>query len=335
LVLRSIGNENPLIRILCYNGKQASCNDILFSRSSKITVWLSWAEVGLFYFAGSSLVILFFPENQILVRVLALFSLLSMPYFIYSLWYQAFIFKKWCILCCLVQLILFLEFLAFTPYRFESIRSIRLIDLYDLTRCFIIPIAFWAFLKPFLLRSNELKSIRNTLSRLKNNDQLFRTALSEQRFYSLPEETYSIILGNSRPSNIITVVSNPYCNPCSKAHEALDNCLRTRSDLQLRIIFTNSGKNNEINRHLIALTKKQDGNLIKTALNDWFKQNTKNYKSWSKKYPLEFDAEQCESELEQQINWCKSVNVRFTPLVIINGHELPENYQIEDLKYLI
>ena len=334
IVYQGIQKDSKLVKTLCLSGKNGDCNAIINSEASKIFSWLSWGEVGLLYFSGIFLVSLFCNATPGITQALAVFSALCLPYVIYSISYQAFIAKKWCIMCSAIMAVLTLEFLLLYGQIANPAIALTRSGWYQLALCLVAPAAVWSMIKPWLVSAAELLAAKKTLAKFKNNDALFKKVLSEQPSYDLPNPDYSIVLGNPASKNIITIVSNPYCNPCSEAHKTIDQWLSVTDDLQVRVILTKS-PNDQTVRHLVALNNKGDAKLIKHALNDWYKQRKKDYPAWAKKYPANLDSADCDHVLQQQSDWCASADVRFTPLVIVNGHQLPENYLIEDLKYLI
>ncbi|WP_410221658.1 cysteine peptidase family C39 domain-containing protein [Pedobacter sp.] len=62
LLAHSIDANNPFVRNLCGLGSKNNCNAILKSDAAKINEWLSWSEVGFFYFMGSFLALYFNPS---------------------------------------------------------------------------------------------------------------------------------------------------------------------------------------------------------------------------------------------------------------------------------
>jgi len=40
-------------------------------------------------------------------------------------------------------------------------------------------------------------------------------------------------------------------------------------------------------------------------------------------------------KIEDMNEWCKEIDIRFTPTFFINGYQLPEIYNIRDIKYLL
>jgi protein-disulfide isomerase len=134
------------------------------------------------------------------------------------------------------------------------------------------------------------------------------------------------------------MVSNPFCAPCAKTHELLDNWLKQRDDIKLKIIFSTANHDNDqktkVAKHVAALTLLKDAQLVENALNDWYKQNSKNYDAWAAKYPANFN-EEVNNATQKQKTWCDMAEIAFTPTILVNGHKLPEPYRLDDIKYLL
>lgn len=337
LVMQSLQADSPWVKRFCVQGKYADCEDILSSKAALIAPGFTWAEAGLLYFTAGTLALLLQPGTAAVLQALAFLSLLCLPYVVYSISYQAFTAKKWCVLCTAVQILLAADFVVLLRYISWPLHPWPLHQAYGFALALLTPPAVWMLIKPLVLKAHELITARKTLLRFKGNEQLFHQALAEQPSYALPQPDCAIVLGNPQSDKIITVVSNPYCNPCAKTHKALDEWLAYTDDLQVRLILTSSVNDSEANRHLIALTKTHDHAITRQALSDWYRQRTKNYAAWARKYPVEKSVmhEEVSRVLQQQNTWCQNANVPFTPLVIVNGHQLPDAYLVEDLKYLI
>lgn len=343
LLIQSIDQNNPLIQKLCGGGGKTNCNAILSSKAATVFKGLSWSEVGFFYFSGTWLALLFGGSSPSLLLALAVLNIISLPYTFYSIYYQAKIAKQWCKLCCAVQALLWLEFfcfISFSPGLFnaQNLTLFTLSDALTLFTSFAVPIAFWLLLKPLFLKVQQLKPFKNQLRGLKYNKEFFDSLLQAQPKYALPDEDWSIILGNVEAENIITMVSNPYCPPCAKTHQILDEWLNKRNDLQVRLVFTANNLDTDIKtpvtRHLMALNTQPDKSTVKEALHDWYGQKQKNYPDWAKVYPVQLDEDQY-YKIDKQKAWCEMAEIKATPTFLINGYRLPEAYQLTDIKYLL
>jgi len=338
LLIQSIDTNNPLVQKLCGGDDNRDCNAILSSKAAKITNGLSWSEVGFFYFAGTWLVLLFNSGSTPIIQVLALLNIISLPYTFYSIYYQWRIAKQWCIFCCAVQAILWLEFFALAPYLFSGIQIPNLPELTNLIGGLATPVLVWMFIKPFLLKAQQIDPLTKQLNKFKYNTELFEKMLNDEVKYTLPPEEHSLIIGNREAEHIITMVSNPYCQPCAKTHKALDEWLETRKDIKLQIVFATANderdKRTEIAGHLMAMQNGQNDISLKKALNDWYAQKHKNYSAWVKDYPIEKSVD-IPKLLETQKQWCSMAEIKSTPTLLLNGRKLPKTYQPEDLKYFI
>lgn len=336
LLIHSVDDHNPFIQRLCTGGRGSNCNSILSSKAAKITSFLSWSEVGFFYFTGSLLSFLF--EGNNVIPSLAVINLLCLPYTIYSIWYQFFVVKQWCPLCCTVQALLWLEFLILSPYLYSDIFFLSSLTTI-LVIGFSLPVLSWSLLKPWIMKSRETQSIKQQLKRFKYNIELFRKLLLDQPRQEVPDAANSVMLGNPDAEKVITVVSNPYCQPCSKAHIALEQCLDGRQDVKLQIVFSTSNEEKDrttkVVAHIMTLFKQHDMNRAKKALDDWYSQKQKDYEGWAKTYPIGVEAEEVKNSLAIQKEWCKKAEVRGTPTIFINGYRLPDLYLPEDVRYFI
>lgn len=338
LLIQSIDTNNPLVQKLCGGDNKNNCNAILSSKAAKISEELSWSEIGVFYFTGTWLVLLLGSSYTNIIQALAILNIISLPYTVYSINYQWRIAKQWCRLCCTIQALLWMEFFVFLPYLLKNVQASNIREWGILLIGMALPVLAWIFIKPYLLLSKQIQPLKVQLRKFKYNAALFNKLLSEEVKYRLPDDDQSIILGNREAEHIITMVSNPYCQPCSKAHKALDEWLLSRNNIKLQIIFSNQTNENDplakIGPHLMALQANRDDISLKQALNDWYGQKQKNYNEWAKHHPVINNVSSKEA-LQTQREWCNITETKSTPAIFINGRKLPGNYQAEDIKYFI
>jgi len=334
LLLHSINANHPLIRPLCGTGTKSDCNTILQSKEAKITPWLSWAEAGFFYFSSSLLVLLLFP---VFAPVLFWINIVALPFTIYSINYQ-YRFKKWCILCISTQVLLMMEcvIFSFMPGTFSWDLSQHLILLYPVVFCFISPVLIWGLAKTIIRESTLVKPLRQELNTFRYNSEIFSLVLMNQNHYAAGNELKPVVLGNPKAQTLITVISNPFCRPCGEAHMFIDEWLKQRNDIQVKIILLVNTKSPDVRiaRHMIALSLLKDRETVAAALKDWYAHKHKSYKSWAEKYPVVITKAARTACIKQQ-GWARTSEINFTPAILVNGYLLPEPYRLEDLKYLI
>ncbi|QPH41240.1 cysteine peptidase family C39 domain-containing protein [Pedobacter endophyticus] len=335
LLMQSINSNNPFIQNLCTFGKKNNCNAILKSDAAKVTSWLSWSEVGFFYFSGSLLLLLVQPASIIL---LAWLNVLALPYIIYSIGYQYRV-KNWCILCCTVQGMLALEFLIATSFDIFtlSLSSLLLSVLYLLPLTFLIPIIAWGFLKQILNNKVEIEGLKFQLNSFKYNKDLFNQALYNQPRYAIPDNIKPIFFGNNEGKDIITIVSDPFCSPCHQTHAIAKAWASEDENIKIKMLFhvaeDKSDPGAEVANYILSLNEK-DSILAQNALEDWYSGQIKNFKLLNEKYPASA-TDQSIAVGKMQKDWCKLADITYTPTVFINGYKIPVPYKIDDLRNLL
>jgi uncharacterized membrane protein len=335
LLMQNIDAENPLIKRLC-NNKSGNCNAVLSSKASKISNEFSWSEAGFFYFSGTWLVLLFNSNNHSLLQLLAILNVASLPYTFYSIYHQGVVIKQWCVFCCTIQAILWLEFFSFLPFLLEPIHLADRNLWGTFMTTMALPVLIWIFVKPYIQKLKQIPTLTRELEDFRYNSSVFKNIINQEPRYALLSDEDSIILGNKASDQIITFVSNPYCQPCSIAHKTIDNWLASRNDLKLQIIFTIHEEDPEarIPGHFFSLQRSQDDHILKLALNNWYDQDRKDYHSWVEKHPSKIHINSFES-IKKQREWCETSKITGTPTIFINGRKLPNHYQLNDIKYLI
>jgi len=335
LLIQSIDANNPLIQKLCGDDNK-NCNAILSSKAAKVVDGLSWSETGFFYFAGTWLVMLFNSNHFVLMQGLAIFNVLALPYTIYSIYYQWRIAKQWCVFCCTVQALLWLEFFILLPYLTSTWLTPTTAEWISLATGMTAPVLVWLLAKPYLLQSKELAPLKSDLRKFKYNTDLFNSMLSNEVQYALPAEQDCLIIGNPEAEKIVTMVANPYCQPCAKAHKDLE-WMNDRDDVKLQVIFSTSNDEDKkavVAAHLLAMQSAGDAITVKKAMHDWYEQKQKNYDAWAKLYPVNTITD-TSPQLQKHRDWCKMADITGTPTLFVNGHLLPKAYRPEDLKYFV
>jgi uncharacterized membrane protein len=338
LLWYEIDKSNPLLQKVCTGMVKGNCNAILTGKQAKVFSWLSWSEVGFFYFAGSLLALLFVPNAIILLAWLTIFAL---PYTIFSVYYQWRVAKQWCILCLAVQALLVVGAVNVIASNFLfSLPQLSFLLIPNCLLLFLLPALIWFAVKPYILNLQQAKNTKREYLRIKFNTEIFNTLLKKQKALIIPADGLGINLGNPAATNTIIKVCNPYCSPCAKAHPKIDALLEQIPNLKAQIIFNTT--TNEQDRgakpvkHLLAIASEGSNEKgIKKSLNDWYFAETKDYETFAAKYPMNGELLKQEGKIEAMEKWCKAAEIAFTPTIFINGYQLPDAYSIEDLQYFL
>jgi uncharacterized membrane protein len=340
LVWHEIDKENLFLKKVCSGIVKTDCNAILSSKRSKVFSWLSWSEVGLFYFTGGLLTLLF-AGNKLSnsIAALAWINMLALPFTVFSIYYQWKIARQWCILCLAVQALLVLGgFNAIANSLLFPIPSLGVPFIANILLLYLLPVLMWYALKPHILRFHEAKATKRQYLRLKFNSEIFELLLKNQKTISIPSDGLGIELGNPEATNTIIKVCSTYCGPCSAAHPKIEKLLKETPNLKVKIIFAVSdphGPAVKPVRHLLAIAEEGDSVKLHRALDDWYLPNKKDYDLFAAKYPMNGELLAQSDKIDAMIEWCRSTDINSTPTFFINGYKLPNAYQIEDIQYFL
>jgi hypothetical protein len=192
-------------------------------------------------------------------------------------------------------------------------------------------------IKPMLGQQDKIYSVKRELAKLKSNKELFEMSLSRSRKIKNDPHGLGILMKGENAKHQVIKVCNPYCAPCAKSHPVLEN-LFAKGNIDLRILFTpgyGDEKKEKTVRHLLAIKGKGDSKLMHQALDDWYGAEMKDYNAFAAKYPMNGELLQQEEKMKAMEDWCQKEKVHYTPTVFINGYELPAEYNVEDLKYIL
>jgi len=329
--------QNPFIEKIC-GSAQSGCSSLLTSDASELTPWMSWAELGLLYFSGTMLVVLFSSGNIQLLSLLALVNIPCLLFSFYSVFYQWRVLKQWCVLCCIIQALFWIDFLI-NPLNPKAILSLNWFILGHFTVMMLLPSIIWVVVKPGLTLTDQLVDYKLRFAYYKYNHAFFdHLLLQEKKVEDLPDQN-TMLFGSRDTIKSLTLVLAPYCSHCLKMYEQLNWWLPGRSDISLNIVFNTKNETNRINvaRHMIALYLEKGEKVAKASLDDWYLGGSiSNYENWLRKYPVaRSDFKEIDLILERQDKWCKQVEIFATPVLFLNNRKIPSFYKDSDLHYMM
>lgn len=338
LLVSLFDRQNPMVTRLCQISKKTDCQTVLDAPAAKLWGWLSWAEIGAFYFAGGLLTLVLTTHPAATLTMLAALSALALPYTLFSVYYQWQVAKTWCVLCLVVQGLLVAEFfLTLTQWPLTLPGSIAPV-LPKWLVGFGLPVLGYALVKPWLTSRFKFRDVQGQLRRFKNDPTLFQTLLHKQPAFATPPPASSMSLGNPDAPHTITMVTNPYCDPCVKAHEQLEQLIRQTPNVNAQIVFLAydgpEGRIHTASRHLLALHGENPARAAE-ALNAWYGQDKKEYGSWAAAFPATVELARYGAITGEHYDWCRRIGVNATPTLYLNGYPLQEPYRVEDLRWLV
>ncbi|WP_316799045.1 cysteine peptidase family C39 domain-containing protein [Pedobacter frigidisoli] len=339
LLIQKFNSDSPFIKQLCNIKGKNGCNEILKSSAANLTSWLSWSEVGFFYFLGSIISLL---SDARFVNVFAWFNVLAIPYTFYSIGYQLKT-KTYCFLCCTVQILLWMEFFAFQYYARASGQlllqswNLSFSSVFVLVISLLVPMISWWIIKPLIQAKIDLTPINQKLRKFTNHSEVFKMLLTKERFYEISHEHMPITFGDINSENHLVIISNPYCRPCAKMHAEVVELIKTFPHIKISILFALNERNKdqvEIALSLLSLFRTSPPADALIALDAWYLTGKDDPANWKNRFQSTI------SELDHQIlneqqKWISNYSIKSTPTLIFNQYQLPDLYDLKTLKSVL
>ncbi|WP_051398013.1 vitamin K epoxide reductase family protein [Runella limosa] len=349
LVWYGIDSQNSFLQKVCQINRHSNCQNILQSPAAKVTEWLSWSEVGLFYFAGGLICLmnptLSLPSREGILLLLGVLGCLALPYTFWSIYHQWRVAREWCVLCLTVQVLLWVEFgLGITALNVTNLsekgNSLLTYDfslasvLYLLGSFAIVP-AFWALFKRNLQKSVGYDSLFREFQKIKFSPEYIQGLFRNQRVLPPIFEGMEVIkLGNPNAENTLIMVTNPTCAACRRNHSELKKLLETNDTVQIQIIlaagFSDDDVASKVARQILSLPTDQ----MEEALHEWFKTNERYYNEWSRHTKVDYRKAEAIQQLQSHVRWLELAGVMTAPTTFLNAVELPKYYQVREISKL-
>lgn len=334
LLWQSVDTDNPFLQSFCQVGNRNNCNGILQSKAANLTPWLSWSEVGFFYFSGGFLSIVFaiLSHNLSIITGIGLVGILSLPYTIYSVYYQKFVARQWCKLCMAVQAALWLEAIIVLSNvsKFQYIWNVQSILL--LALAFLIPMLLWIFVKDPISEATQVFGLQRELQKVKFNENYIQTTFQNQpQMPPIFEGMRTVKLGEADAENMLTVVTNPLCAPCAKLHFELKLLISGQSNIRCRFIFIGPSKGMQVAAQFLNASDQQ----IETIMDSWYHNNQQDLDHWTKGNDVDLTSPDTAMQLNMHLRWCELASISATPTIFLNGLILPPAFQVKDIKRIV
>ena len=343
LLLKQFGNTSPTESSFCRLGGKSDCDAVIHSPASKLFGVVHLSELGVLYFLGSIVFIGlsgfsgYSPAGWLLVL-----NSLVLPFTFFSVYYQWRVLKKWRSLCLAVMAIFWFEFIALVLGGIQF--SFQINSFFLAFFGFSLPLIFWLIVRERFIDSFKIPGIERKLNKFIKSDRVFQALMEQEPLVDIENFTIELQVGSTDAGVELTIVSNPFCGPCSYAHTVIDDLLERFGDkINVRFRFTvnpsdATSKTTRMVRHLIAHALNGQEQNTRALLASWFSDNGKaNIDRWIAQNPLieVSDVEKTDSILKNHADWCKRVNIKATPTIFINGKKVPEEFSVSDLRIQI
>ena len=331
LLLRQLKIASTTADRLCTLLKRASCTDVLDSPAAIAAFGISWSEVGAAYFSVNLLTLLLAPS---LLPGLYILYIAALGYTIWSLWYQHFRAHSWCALCLLVQLVFVLQAavsvigLCTSGLSLPSLLPSSLLLATYLSVLLILHLAL-----PLITSLRQAREWRSSFRSFKLKKEVFDALLEKEKHYD-PMATSAILFGNPESPYRLTILTNPYCNPCAAMHARIAGIRQT--DCSVVFVFSSFGsKYDRICRLMIAAYQQLGADRAWQLYEEWYAGGKAKQESFFDNLGLDAEAEAVHEEYARHQAWREQTGFSATPTLLVNGHRMPQTYQIEDFTDLM
>lgn len=332
LILKQIKVSNVHVDKICSLFRQKGCSSVLDSSAAKLGGIVSWSEIGLGYFFVNIIISFCFPT---FILYMALINVLTLPYTIWSILYQKIVVKQFCILCLSVMTILWTIFFINVFWGIIKLSELNILNFLLISLVYIVSILSINIFMRYFKNSQDVERITQKLNSIKSNERVFNILLKEQPFYEVNKETSSILFGNIESNILITILTNPHCNPCAKMHNRVSKMIKEKNHFCFQYIFTAFTPDLRVsNKYLSAIFFNKTVADREDIYQEWFNGGKDNKELFFDKYNIDINSEAVLDELERHDDWKSKNTLQATPIILINGYILPSNYKIEDLKYI-
>ena len=331
LILKQIHIQSNNADKICSLFKKSDCNNILESSSAKFLGVISWSEIGFSYFISNIMIVLLLPGQ---LPFLSIINILALPYSLWSVWYQRIRAKQWCPLCLIVQGLLWSVFIVCILFKFIDVPQLTIFNIVLVGSIYILPYLIINPLLPIIIESKKVENIQYQINSLRMNDFIFIESLKQQPYYEVDKSVSTILFGNPDASTLLTILTNPHCEPCARLHNRMDNLLKEIGNkICIQYVFSSFEKElDDSNRILISA---YHNNNSYEVYRDWYESGKNEINEFVKKHNIDYSHPEIEEEFHRHKMWKENSRLSATPTILYNGYELPDMYKIEDLKYFL
>ena len=221
------------------------------------------------------------------------------------------------------------------PFRFELVHYLSIC-------IYAVPVFTLNLILPKLIEGNQVEQLRQEINSFKANDEVFQALLIQQPRYEVCKADSQIIFGNPDSQLMVTILTNPFCNPCVKMHARVEKLLsrgeshspNREMNVCIQYIFSAFNESLEYaNRYFTAIYLEKGKEAGWKLYSDWFEKGKEQKESFFIDLQLDMSNSEIEVEFQKHESWKAKTQLRATPTILVNGYKLPESYKIEDLRY--
>lgn len=316
---------------ICSIAKESHCEDVTDSSGADFFGLAKLSEIGAAFFGVNLVALLLWPQS---LYFLAIVSLCVLPFTLWSLWYQKFKAKSWCVLCLCTLAIMWMQACVYVIGGAFDLASHQWTTLLALVAAYCVVTILINRLMTLIDSNMQSRGWQRNFNTLKTQSNVVESYERQaNKFDTGADECTSLIFGNPEADRRITVFSNPYCGPCALMHKRINHL--PSHTVSVSYVMTHfSEEASLINRYIIAAYQQLGPKRAWEILDQWFDGGKSIGEKFFQGLKLDPFTSAVTAELDKHRRWRADDRLAGTPTVIINGREIQMPYTVEDYIYL-
>jgi len=317
---------NPrFLEKFCKVGRIVDCNKVLHSKGSKL-FGIKMGDFSFLFFATLYFYAIVYGVPSL--RISFILMLPAIAFALYSVIYQIFILRRFCLFCLCIDLLIGGDMLLLSISKYEAYLTIygRDVFLFFIIGCFVF--IGWRQITMLLAQNFKGKQLQSRFVML-YRPNIFQRLLEQETKVEGINKQWTIYNENIKSGNEVIIISNLNCSNCKKIYHHLQ---KLSSLTKIKLIFmANSADKQDVclSLQLLSYYKLKGWNDTIKALDRW--DNNEDTKIIQRQAVNTMGREL----FENQQTYCRENRFIYTPIIIVNEHLLPDVYNIEDLEYLL
>ena len=327
-VVKDLSLGEVSLKDVCDLKPNSGCDSLLKSRFAYVYQWVKWTDLGFIYFFGKLLMAM---DPNLLKGPYTLLGLAVLPFVFYSLFIQWFRLKQFCLICLSV-LLLFLLDGALVLWHADWAK----LDMTFMGRGVFLMLVVsltYLMLKQTQIKKSSLENTRLSLLKIKRNPILFKNAIHQKSKKNIDLDAYPIGLNltKEQPNLKLLLFVSLDCEGCRTVFLDLMKLIKSRN-WRIQLFFKSSDMDHPAMQEAMNLSNEGNWEAGFEFLEYWYADPLTS-KSKLKRESRRIARRELERLMEINEMTAQYYGVSRTPMVVVNGLELPGNFNLYDLAY--
>ncbi len=326
----------------CHKHKVFDCAKITQSKASKLFNKIALADLGFVYFTTGFCALCFSLFSGIVVSILLVLfylSVCSIPFILFSIFYQKIVVRKWCPLCLSTVFILIIEIILYLVFPTKVFIGNLALIVEILLFSFFSSLGILFLTKCIIENQAKVFKISISALRLKRTPLIISTVFKSQKDMSLPISD-GLTIGNPKAPITITTFLNPMCNPCKnmvaemvKLQESYSSFIQWHIRLD-GVVTPECDYRNNPQLYLFGHFIQNESTQVRlNIIKKWFKSQS--LSKFSESYPLNNISEEVLFAFSEHLRNNNKLKAEKVPSIWINNRLFPEEYSLQDIPFLL